>query len=105
MAMHGWPAQKAHTACQVAGRPRGHVGARVERHVWLAMERERKILRGEFVPLFNRAVFFYFLRVGVCSHTVFPFSGRVAVRGASDSGSTAVIAWTRVHAITIKARA
>ena len=35
----------------------------------------------------------------------FCFAGRVAARGSSDSGSTAVIAWTRVHAITIKARA
>ena len=73
MAAHGWPAQKAHRARQVAGRPRGHVGARVGRHVWLAIERERKSLRGEFVPLFNRAVFLYFLRVGLCSHTVFLF--------------------------------
>ena len=70
MAAHGWP---AHRARQVAGRPRGHVGARVGRHVWLAIERERKSLRGEFVPLFNRAVFLYFLRVGLCSHTVFLF--------------------------------
>ena len=46
MAAHGWPAQKAHRARQVAGRPRGHVGARVERHVWLALERERKSTRG-----------------------------------------------------------
>ena len=70
MAAHGWPAQKAHKARQVAGRPGGHVGARVERHVWLAMERERKILRGEFVPLFKRILSLHLIRVGLCSHTI-----------------------------------
>ena len=69
MAAHGWPAQKAHTARQVA---RGH--AATWACVWSDTcgwpWRKRKILRGEFVPLFIRADFFYFHRVGLCSHTV-----------------------------------
>ena len=70
MAASGWPAQEAHRACQVAGRPRGHVGAHVGRHVWLDLEGERRILIGESVPLFKRILSIYFLRVGLCSHTV-----------------------------------
>ena len=54
----------------MAGRPRGHVGARVGRHVWLDIEGERRILIGESVPLFNRILSPYFLCVGLCSHTV-----------------------------------
>ena len=37
-----WPTQEAHRARQVAGRPRGHVGAHVGRHVWLDLEGERR---------------------------------------------------------------
>ena len=70
MAGRVWPTHEAHGARQVAGRPRGDVGARVGRHVWQDLEGERRSLIGESVPLFKRILFLYFLRVGLCSHTV-----------------------------------
>ena len=70
VAAPGLPAQEAHRARQVAGRPRSHVGAHVGRHVWLDLEGERRILIGESVPLFMGILSPYFLRVGLCSHTV-----------------------------------
>ena len=66
----GGPRRRRTGRGQVAGRPRGHVGARVGRHVWLDIEGERRILIGESVPLFNHILSLYFLRVGLCSHTV-----------------------------------
>ena len=54
-------------------------------------------------PPFNRKKRGYFLHVGLCSHTVLPFAGDVALRETSDSITRrrdSLIAWTGVHAIT-----
>ena len=77
----GWPARGAggSDAWQEATQtgPRGH---RVGRHMWLDIEEERTILIGESVPLFNRVIFFFLFRVGLCSHTALTYAGRVAAR-------------------------
>ena len=49
---------------------------------------EKRQLIGESIPLFIRAIWFYFLRVGL-SHTVFSFAGDVETQGASDFIKTA----------------
>ena len=54
----------------MAGRRRGHVGARVGRHVSRSREDITGQLIGESSPLFNRVRFLYLFRVGLCSHTV-----------------------------------
>ena len=54
----------------MAGRPRGHVGARVWCHVSRSKEEIVGQLIGESFPLFKRVLLFYFFRVGLCSHTV-----------------------------------
>ena len=44
---------------------------------WI-IEEEKIILIGESVPLFNRVIFFFLFRVGLCSHTTLTYAGRVA---------------------------
>ena len=67
MAGRVWPTQEAHRARQMAGRPRGHVGARVGRHVSRSREEILGQLIGESSPLFNHVLPLYFFRVGLCS--------------------------------------
>ena len=50
-------------------------------------------------PLFKRKESLYFIRVGLCSHTVLPVQDAMAAYRMSDVIKTATIAWTRVHAI------
>ena len=60
---------------------------------------------GVYRPLIYRGENVFYLPCG----SMFPhgsyLAGDLAARRASDFGSTAMIAWTRVHGITIKARA
>ena len=70
MAAHGWPAQKARRGAPSGRWPRGHVGARVGRHVLRSREEIRRQLIGEAAPLFKRVLPLLLIRVGLCSHTV-----------------------------------
>ena len=66
--------------------------------VWAPRVRSREEIRrqliGEAASLFKRVFPLLLIRVGLCPTRFVCFAGRVAVLGASDSGSTAVIAWT-----------
>ena len=67
MAGRVWPTQEAR---QVARRPRGHVGARVGRHMSRSREEIIRQLIGESSPLFNRVLSLYLFSVRLCSHTI-----------------------------------
>ena len=100
MAATRWPAQETHRA-QPSGReatwPRGRpCGAPRASSV---IERIMTINRGIHSPIYTH----HLLLFSPCG-TMFPHgltcAGRVATYRTSDAIGTAVIAWTRVHAIT-----
>ena len=77
--------QEAHGARQMAGRPRGHVGARVGRHVSRSREEILGQLIGESSPLFNRVLPLYFFRMGLCPTRFLPCRTRGGTMGVGSS--------------------
>ena len=98
VAAHEWP-RTLHAGGALSGRwPRCHVGTRVGRHVSRSGGLIKIVNRGKFSPIYPQCFPSFYPCGTMFPHDVY-FAGRVAVLGALDFGSTAVIAWTRVHAI------
>ena len=102
MAAPECPAQEAHRARQVAGRPRGTGRAMWQgghaARVGSVREGIETINRGIYSPIYTH----YFPLFSPCG-TMFPHgltcAGRVATYRTSDAIRTVTIAWTRVHGI------
>ena len=96
----GGPRKRRTGRSQVAGRPRGHVGARVGRQMEIPVIEEIETLnRGIHSPIYTRQFVFF----SPCG-TMFPHGLTLHATWTCGerriSSWTATIAWTRVHAIS-----